>query len=372
MEIWNKIVDFLSDKIPNTPIPVWVAIVAGIVLIIIICIIISVSVSKSAKNKVANKDNSDQNNILNEQKSDTMDNKTSSINNVGTDNSRIDANEQIINIEREIQTTAPDNISHSNGKPNNDTKAAIMDTTITVENPKFIVEASSTAPIAKPIVDDGKTVYTKGVSGKVLPPSSIAKPLVNHTNDNTSRPSIPPPIKPQQSPKSNNDTIADTIGNTPIEQKSLNELSSTPKTVVTFDAKTEDNKSNKVVKSLNDNGDTTTFGKYVLAMNRSNIMRPYSFELRANNGQLLFESEPYKVKPRLNSITAFRNNTKAGSFIIDEDKQGSFRFKLYNTKGELVGVGESYKTRQACDNSIESTKRFADSATIIEDATDKK
>lgn len=112
-----------------------------------------------------------------------------------------------------------------------------------------------------------------------------------------------------------------------------------------------------------------TFGKYFIVKDERNTVKPFKFELRANNGQLLFESEPYKVKPRENSIEAFKKHVNTGEFVVDEDKFGFFRFKLYTDAGKLLGVGESYKTRQSCESSIESVKRFSLSATVVEDTT---
>lgn len=112
------------------------------------------------------------------------------------------------------------------------------------------------------------------------------------------------------------------------------------------------------------------FGKYIIFKDeRTNANKPFKFALRANNGQLLFESEPYKVKPRETSIQAFKKHVQIGDFIVDEDKFGFFRFKLYTDAGKLLGVGESYKSRSSCESSIESVKRFSLSATVIEDTT---
>lgn len=95
----------------------------------------------------------------------------------------------------------------------------------------------------------------------------------------------------------------------------------------------------------------------------------FSFELIANNGQLLFESESFKQKPRQASIDAFKKHVKEGTFMVDEDKQGTFRYKLYSNKNVLIGVGETYKTKASCESSVESVKRFSESATIVEDKT---
>ena len=49
-----------------------------------------------------------------------------------------------------------------------------------------------------------------------------------------------------------------------------------------------------------------SFGKFVIIKNDDNSTRPYHFRLLANNGQILFESESYKTKPKSNSIIAFK------------------------------------------------------------------
>lgn len=59
----------------------------------------------------------------------------------------------------------------------------------------------------------------------------------------------------------------------------------------------------KTVLEMPANGES--FGKYIIFKDeRTNPNKPFKFALRANNGQLLFESEPYKVKPRETSIQA--------------------------------------------------------------------
>lgn len=125
----------------------------------------------------------------------------------------------------------------------------------------------------------------------------------------------------------------------------------------------------KLTEAQQDIAASESFGKYIIVKNDKNPVKPFKFELRANNGQLLFDSEPYKVKPRESSIEAFKKHVLTGEFSVDEDKSGSFRYKLYTDSGKLLGVGESYKTRQACLSSIESVKRFSVSATSVEDST---
>lgn len=111
-------------------------------------------------------------------------------------------------------------------------------------------------------------------------------------------------------------------------------------------------------------------GKYVIIKDESNPMRPYKFQLKANNGQILYESENYKIKPKAKQIEAFRNTLRNGTYTIDSEKNGTFRYKLFKTDGvTLYGVGEGYKSRDAAESAVNSVKYFADNSNLLEDTT---
>ena len=110
-------------------------------------------------------------------------------------------------------------------------------------------------------------------------------------------------------------------------------------------------------------------GKYVIIKDTKNPTRPYKFQLKANNGQILYESENYKIKPKAKQIDGFRNTINNGTYSIDEEKNGTFRYKIFKVDGTLYGVGEGYKSRAAAESAIESVKKFANSANFIEDTT---
>lgn len=120
---------------------------------------------------------------------------------------------------------------------------------------------------------------------------------------------------------------------------------------------------------LSDMPADATKGKYIIVKDEANSLRPYRYVLKANNGQVLFESEGYKIKPRAKQIEAFRKTLIDGTSIIDSEKNGTFRFKLYNKEDKLFGVGEAYKSKSAAENACESVKAFAVSANFIEDTT---
>ena len=49
-----------------------------------------------------------------------------------------------------------------------------------------------------------------------------------------------------------------------------------------------------------------------------------------------------------------------------KDKAGKFRFRLKAANGEIIAVGEGYNTKEACANGIESVKKNAPIAKIVE------
>jgi uncharacterized protein len=49
-----------------------------------------------------------------------------------------------------------------------------------------------------------------------------------------------------------------------------------------------------------------------------------------------------------------------------KDKAGKFRFHLLAANGEIIAVSEGYSSKEACVNGIESVKKNAPIAKIIE------
>ena len=115
-------------------------------------------------------------------------------------------------------------------------------------------------------------------------------------------------------------------------------------------------------------------GKFVVIKDDLNPDRPYKFQLKANNGQVLYESESFKSKPRAKQIEVFRNTINNGTSTIDSEKNGTFRYKLFKADGSLYGVGEGYKTRASAESALESVKNFCNTSNVLEDTTveDKK
>ncbi|WP_440953771.1 YegP family protein [Methanococcoides sp. FTZ1] len=53
-------------------------------------------------------------------------------------------------------------------------------------------------------------------------------------------------------------------------------------------------------------------------------------------------------------------------FEIYADKSGKYRFRLKARNGEIIATGQSYSTKAACMNGIQSIKKNAADAEIIE------
>ena len=56
----------------------------------------------------------------------------------------------------------------------------------------------------------------------------------------------------------------------------------------------------------------------------------------------------------------------AAKFEIYQDKKGEYRFRLKAGNGEIIATGEGYKQKASCLNGIESIKKNATDAPIVE------
>ncbi|MEU8139798.1 YegP family protein [Streptodolium elevatio] len=56
----------------------------------------------------------------------------------------------------------------------------------------------------------------------------------------------------------------------------------------------------------------------------------------------------------------------AAKFEVYEDNAGKHRFRLKAANGEIIAVGEGYATKNACLNGIESIKKNAADAAVVE------
>ena len=58
---------------------------------------------------------------------------------------------------------------------------------------------------------------------------------------------------------------------------------------------------------------------------------------------------------------------KHPKFELYQDKAGEYRFRLKARNGEIIAVSEGYTAKASCENGIESVKKNAPEAEIVEE-----
>ena len=121
-------------------------------------------------------------------------------------------------------------------------------------------------------------------------------------------------------------------------------------------------------------------GKFAVRKTKTGI----KFDLKATNGEVIATSEVYNSKAScLGGLESVRRNApiaavedqtvenyekqKHPKFEIYTDKAGEFRFRLKATNGQIIAVSEGYKAMKSCVNGIESVKKNAPDAPIVEE-----
>lgn len=56
----------------------------------------------------------------------------------------------------------------------------------------------------------------------------------------------------------------------------------------------------------------------------------------------------------------------AGKFELYTDAAGKWRFRLKAGNGQVIAVGEAYESKAAAENGIESVKKNAPDADVVE------
>lgn len=99
----------------------------------------------------------------------------------------------------------------------------------------------------------------------------------------------------------------------------------------------------------------------------------FFFELFANNGEKLLSSEEYTTYiGAVNGIQTHKTNIEKGNFRISLTKRGDYIYKLLNGNGQLLCLGEHYKTKGRCQSAVESVKRFAMNSPVLTDSKTTK
>ncbi|MBE7005449.1 MAG: DUF1508 domain-containing protein [Ruminococcaceae bacterium] len=125
-------------------------------------------------------------------------------------------------------------------------------------------------------------------------------------------------------------------------------------------------------------------GKFVIKDAKNGVM----FNLKAGNNEIILTSETYSsLSACKNGIESVRKNAptapvedqtvegfekqKAPKFEVYTDKAGETRFRLKAGNGEIIGTGESYKAKASCLKGIESIRKNAVDAEVV-DAREQK
>ena len=121
-------------------------------------------------------------------------------------------------------------------------------------------------------------------------------------------------------------------------------------------------------------------GKFVIRKTATGV----KFDLKAGNGEVIATSEVYKAEASCrNGIASVQKNApvanledqtvegfeaaKHPKFEVYADKAGEFRFRLKATNGEVIATSEGYASKAGCLNGVESVRKNAVDAAIVEE-----
>ena len=108
----------------------------------------------------------------------------------------------------------------------------------------------------------------------------------------------------------------------------------------------------------------------------------YKFDLKASNGETIATSEIYTTQTACEKGAQSVANCAAAAHLADltaggeatnpkfelyEDKAGEYRFRLKARNGEIIAVSEGYKAKASCENGIESVRKNAPEAEVVEE-----
>ena len=120
-------------------------------------------------------------------------------------------------------------------------------------------------------------------------------------------------------------------------------------------------------------------GKFVF----KTVASGFKFDLKAGNGEVIATSEVYESEAACkNGIASVAKNApvanvenqtnegyaaeKCPKFEVYTDKAGEYRFRLKATNGQIIAVSEGYTSESGCLNGVESVKKNAADAEIVE------
>ncbi len=94
----------------------------------------------------------------------------------------------------------------------------------------------------------------------------------------------------------------------------------------------------------------------------------FFFHLMASNGEIILASEQYKAKPSCkNGIASVQRNAgNDARYERKTGKSGKFFFVLKAGNHEIIGNSEQYDTEKNRDKGIESVKKNAPDAKVVD------
>ena len=92
-----------------------------------------------------------------------------------------------------------------------------------------------------------------------------------------------------------------------------------------------------------------------------------SATLTASNGGSLLSTQGYSnINGLKTAITNIKKNLADGNVSVNADKNGKFVFKIFTPSGRTIVTSGVYGSKFQCEKALESTKRFAETAVIVE------
>jgi hypothetical protein len=106
-------------------------------------------------------------------------------------------------------------------------------------------------------------------------------------------------------------------------------------------------------------------GKFELYTDKAGEFR---FRLKAGNGEIILASEGYKQRASVeNGIESVKKNAPDDArYERKETASGKHMFNLKASNGQVIGTSESYSSASGRDNGIESVKKNAPEATVVD------
>ena len=89
--------------------------------------------------------------------------------------------------------------------------------------------------------------------------------------------------------------------------------------------------------------------------------------LTASNGGSLLSTQGYSnINGLKTAISNIKKNLADGNVSVNADKNGKFVFKIFTPSGRTIVTSGVYGSKFQCEKALESTRRFAETAVIVE------